>query len=128
MILDSSAVVAVFLREPSHEIILEKLTTASQLGIGAPTLVETALVLSARIGEDARARLARFREEAAVSIVPFTDVHYSVAVDAWLKYGKGRHPAHLNFGDCLAYATAKLAGQPLLCRGQDFTKTDLDLA
>lgn len=128
MIVDSSAVVAIILREPDFEDLLDKLAAGDRVGIGAPTLAETALVLSARLGEDARGILARFLQETAIDIVPFDDVHYGVAVDAWLRYGKGRHPAALNFGDCLAYATAKLAGVPLLCIGDDFAKTDLGLA
>ena len=61
-------------------------------------------------------------------MVPFGDAHYSAAVDAWLRFGKGRHRASLDFGDCLAYATARLANQPLLCVGEDFARTDLQLA
>jgi ribonuclease VapC len=63
-----------------------------------------------------------------IEIVPFTDDHYGVAVDAWLRFGKGRHPAALKFGDCLTYAIAKVAMRPLLCTGDDFARTDLRLA
>jgi ribonuclease VapC len=66
--------------------------------------------------------------EASVVTIPFGDVHWGSAVDAWLRYGRGRHRANLNFGDCLAYATAKVAGQPLLCVGDDFARTDLEVA
>ncbi len=72
--------------------------------------------------------LARFLDEAQITVVPFTDRHFGLAVNAWIKYGKGRHPAALNFGDCLAYATARQSGLPLLCLGDDFPQTDLDLA
>jgi ribonuclease VapC len=98
------------------------------VGIGAPTLVEAGIVLSARLGRDARGLLARFLEEAGISVVPFTEAHHGTALGAWLKYGRGRHAAGLNFGDCLAYAVAKLAGMPLLCTGDDFRQTDLPLA
>lgn len=128
MILDASAVAAIIFQEPGYETVLAKLATAVEVGIGAPTLVECSLVLSARLNQDARGLLARFLEEANVTIVPFTDAHYGTAVGAWLKYGKGRHPAGLNFGDCLAYAVAKLAAMPLLCVGDDFPQTDLPLA
>jgi len=60
--------------------------------------------------------------------IPFGEAHYGSAVEAWLRYGKGRHPAGLNFGDCMAYATARVAGRPLLCTGEDFPRTDLELA
>lgn len=128
MILDSSAIVAILFQEPDYEVVLEKLVTAVEVGIGAPTLVECSIVLSARLNRDARGLLARFLEEAKVMIIPFTDAHYGTAVSAWLKYGKGRHPASLNFGDCLAYAVAKLADMPLLCIGEDFLQTDILLA
>lgn len=128
MILDSSAVVAITLREPGFEDLLNRLSAARHVGIGVPTLTETAIVLSARISRDARGLLARFLQEGNIISVPFGDAHFGVAVDAWLRYGKGRHPAALNFGDCMAYATAKVAGEPLLCRGDDFAKTDLELA
>lgn len=128
MILDSSAIVAILFQEPGYEELLQKLVTAVEVGIGAPTLVECSIVLSARLNQDARGLLARFLEEANVTIVPFTDAHYGTATSAWLKYGKGRHPASLNFGDCLAYSVAKLTAMPLLCVGDDFPQTDLPLA
>lgn len=128
MILDSSAMMAIFFQEPGFERLADKINEVGDVGIGAPTLVECSIVLSARLGQDARGILARFLEEANVEVIPFLDAHYGVAMGAWWKYGKGRHPAGLNFGDCLAYAVAKLAGMPLLCVGDDFGQTDLELA
>ena len=128
MILDSSAVVAIILQEPGYETVFEKLANASQTGIGAPTLVECSIVLAARLEKDVRGLLARFLEEANVTVIPFTSAHYGLAMGAWLKFGKGRHPAALNYGDCLAYAVAQLASLPLLCVGEDFPQTDLKLA
>jgi ribonuclease VapC len=128
MILDSSAVVAIIFREPGYEKLLQKLTAAVQPGIGAPTLVESGIVISARLKKDARGLLSRFLEEANVTVIPFSEAHYGLAIGAWLKYGKGRHPASLNFGDCLAYAVAKLSDAPLLAVGDDFPQTDLPLA
>jgi ribonuclease VapC len=128
MILDSSAVVAIFFQESGYKQLLAKLGTPEQVGIGAPTLVECSIVLTARMNLDARALVARFLNEARVSVIPFTDAHYGLALEAWLAYGKGHHPAALNLGDCLAYAVAKYAGRPLLCIGDDFAKTDLLLA
>jgi len=128
MILDTSAVVAILLREPGYEGLLETLSTASEAGIGAPTLVEAAIVLSARTGNDSRGLLSRFLTESGVITIPMTDAHWSTAVDAWLRFGKGRHPAALNFGDCLAFATARVSNRPLLCVGNDFTRTDLQTA
>lgn len=128
MIIDSSAIVAIALKEPGFEELLRKLAIARNAGIGVPTLTETAIVLSARLNRDARGILSRFLLEGSIATVPFGDAHFAAAVDAWLRYGKGRHPASLNFGDCLCYATAKLAGEPLLCVGNDFIQTDLSLA
>ena len=128
MILDTSAILAIMLKEPGFETVLEKLAKASRPGVGVPTLTETAIVLSARLRSDARALLSRFLIEASMATIPFGETHYGTAVEAWLRFGKGRHRAALNFGDCLSYSTAKLAGRPLLCTGTDFAKTDLDLA
>jgi ribonuclease VapC len=128
VILDSSAIVAIALKEPGFEELLGKLAKAHNVGVGVPTLTETAIVLSARLNQDARGVLSRFLMEGSIATVPFGDAHFAAAVDAWLRYGKGRHPASLNFGDCLSYATARLAGEPLLCIGNDFTQTDLPLA
>lgn len=125
MIVDSSAIVAIVLQEPGFEAVLERLTTGVSSAIGTPTLTETAIVLSARLRFDARALLARLVVEADIETVPFGDRHYGAAVDAWLRYGKGRHAAALNFGDCLSYALAKLAEAPLLYVGEDFAKTDI---
>jgi ribonuclease VapC len=128
MIVDSSALVAMALQEKGHELLIDKISAAAQAGIGAPTLVETAIVLSSRLRRDARGIAARMLQEIGIEVLPFTDAHYGVAVDAWLRFGKGRHPAALNFGDCLTYALAKATMRPLLCTGDDFTKTDLELA
>jgi ribonuclease VapC len=126
VILDASAVVAIVFREPAHERLLAAIAAAPSLGIGAPTLVEATMVLSARLGTDARGLVSRFMLEADVAVVPFTDAHFGTALDAWLRYGRGRHLAALNFGDCLAYATARVAGEPLLFTGEDFRRTDVE--
>jgi ribonuclease VapC len=128
MIVDTSAILAIVFQEPGYEVVFQKLAGAATLGIGAPTLVECAIVLTARLGKDARGLLGRFVEEASIATIPFTETHYGTAVSAWLKYGKGRHAAGLNFGDCLTYAVARIADMPLLCVGDDFEKTDLTLA
>jgi ribonuclease VapC len=128
VILDSSAIVAIALREPRFEALLRKVSDAPNVAVGAPTLSEAAIVLSARLERDARGLLARFLQEGSIATIPFGEAHFSVAVEAWLRFGKGRHPAALNFGDCLAYAAAALAGEPLLCVGEDFPQTDIALA
>jgi ribonuclease VapC len=125
VILDSSAVVSIVCRESGYEQLVAKLRQDDTLGIGAPTLVEIGLVLEGRFQLDARSVMERFLRDFEVVVVPFGDAHWLEAVDAYRRFGKGRHPAALNFGDCLSYATAKLAEQPLLFVGEDFSKTDL---
>lgn len=128
MIVDSSAVVAILLREPGWASLLDRVATADvPPGIGTPTLVETGIVLAARLGIPGKTLLARFLQESEMRQIAFAAEHWTVAVDAFLRFGKGRHPAALNFGDCLTYATSRLADEPLLCIGDDFTKTDLVL-
>ena len=128
MILDSSALVAIVLREPAAERLLQRMRDASFLAIGAATLLETCIVLSARLNDDARGLLARVLQESGITVVDVTEAHFGVAMDAWLRYGKGRHPASLNFGDCMSYAISVVAGAPLLCVGDDFPQTDCVLA
>jgi ribonuclease VapC len=128
LILDTSAIVAIVFREAEEEEFLRKIGTAVAVGVGAPTLAETAIVLAARLGEESQRLLFLLVQRAGIVVVPFGTAHWQLASEAWLRYGRGRHPAELNFGDCLAYATARLAGRPLLCKGDDFSKTDLALA
>ena len=84
-------------------------------------------MLSSRLGIGGRTLLARLVEEAGLIVIPFSEEHARLAIDAYWRFGKGRHPARLNFGDCLTYATAKLADEPLLCVGDDFSSTDLQV-
>ena len=128
MILDSSAIVAILLRQPGFEQLLERVAETELTGVGTPTLAETAIVIEAKIGRAGRTLLARFLQEGGVIAVPFGDDHWRAAVDAFARFGRGRHAAVLNFGDCLTYATARLADEPLLCLGDEFAKTDLVLA
>ena len=127
MILDTSAVVAIVFREAGFERPLDVLGRSRSVGIGTPTLAEAGIVLSARLRIDAAPLLARLLQEFDVTSVPFGDAHWREAVDAYRRFGRGRHPAGLNFGDCLSYATAKLSALPLLCTGRDFRRTDLPL-
>ncbi|MGI9112003.1 MAG: type II toxin-antitoxin system VapC family toxin [Gaiellaceae bacterium] len=128
MIVDTSALVSIALEEPGHDRLLRVLKDEGGAGIGAPTLVETGLVLVLRLGPRRQALVGRFFAEAGIEVIPFGEDHWSVAVEAFGRFGKGRHPARLNFGDCLTYAVARLADEPLLCLGGDFAQTDLTLA
>ena len=128
MILDTSAVIAILCREPGWEGLLRKVEGASVVGVGAPTVAEANIVATSKRGEDGAARVARLLQEARAMIVPFNADHLTLFNEGFRRFGKGRHPAALNIGDCFSYAVAKGAGMPLLCVGEDFVKTDLRLA
>jgi ribonuclease VapC len=128
MMIDSSALVALHLKEPGCEAILDKIASAEIAVISAPALLEAAIVLSARTRQDARAMLRASLQRLGIQVVPFTEEHYDAAIDAFLRFGKGRHPASLNFGDCMAYAASAVSGLPLLHTGSDFSRTDIEAA
>lgn len=128
MILDSSVIVAIAMREPGHEELVRKLRSAHIVGIGAPSLTEAGMVLSSRLGVEPQSLLDRFLRDFGVVPVVFGEHHWREALEAFRRFGKGRHAAGLNFGDCLSYATARLAGHPLLFVGDDFPKTDIEAA
>ena len=128
MILDTSAIVAVMLEEEEADVLLHKLYEAEVKGVGAPTLTETGLVLSSRLQGNAEDLIMDFLNIHTLSVVAFSDIHWREAVRAFYRFGKGRHPAKLNFGDCLSYAAAKTARRPLLYIGDGFTHTDLERA
>jgi ribonuclease VapC len=129
VILDSSAVVAVLVEEPGHEELDLKMRQAEVLAIGAPTLVETNVVMARRTRSEAgKVAVSRFREDLEVVVIPFAEMHCEAAAEAFIQFGKGRHPAALNYGDCMTYATARIADRPLLFVGDDFTQTDIEAA
>ncbi|HXN49181.1 MAG TPA: type II toxin-antitoxin system VapC family toxin [Bryobacteraceae bacterium] len=128
MVLDSSAIVAIHLREPGHERLIERIDAAEVVVVGVPTLLETAMVLTARLGQDARPMLFAFLRRLEAEVVPFNEEHLDAAATAFIRFGRGRHPAALNFGDCKSYAVASVAGMPLLFAGEDFKRTDISQA
>jgi ribonuclease VapC len=128
VILDSSAIIAILMEEPEVDRLLEKVASSGNVRVGGPTLTETAIVLAAKLGSDPRALIESFLQAFEVTVVPFGDLHWQESLDGYLRFGKGRHPAALNLGDSLSYSVARIAGEPLLCIGEDFSKTDLPLA
>lgn len=128
MIVDSSVVTSIFLRRPGHERLIDALAGAGRAGIGAPTLAEANAEISRATGEDLEGLVARFLQEFGVEVVPFGESHSRTAVDAWRRFGPSRGRPGLDFGGCLAYATARLARQPLLTADPRFARTDLDVA
>ena len=128
MILDSSAVVAVLLGEPGSDELIDRLEAATGLAIAAPTLVEAGIVLRARIGPLADELLTDLLRTLEVAVIPFDADHAAAAIHAWERFGRGRHPAALNLGDCITYAAARVAGLPIVATGEDFARTDATLA
>jgi ribonuclease VapC len=125
LIVDSSALVAIVMREAGTDELVARLAAAPQAGISAPILLETSIVLAHRLRSDPRLLLGQLLREARISVIPFGEDHAAAAVATFLRFGKGRHPAGLNFGDCISYATAALAELPLLFVGEDFAQTDI---
>ena len=128
MILDTSAILAILFVEAEQEEFVRKIDDEPVVGVGAPTLAETATVLASRRGEAAVNDIQDFVVRSGLVVIAFDLRHWKAAGEASRRYGRGRHPARLNFGDCLAYATARIADEPLLCKSDDFAKTDLVLA
>ncbi|MGH3518439.1 MAG: type II toxin-antitoxin system VapC family toxin [Haloechinothrix sp.] len=127
MILDTSAIIASIFGELAAARIAVRIGEATVCRISAPTLVEASVVLIGKEGARGQSLLASFLQRRTFDVVSFGDAHWRSAQSAFHRFGKGRHPASLNFGDCLTYAAAWVAGEPLLCVGDDFAQTDLEL-
>jgi ribonuclease VapC len=125
VVVDTSALIALLLQESEAEQIAGVLSTAETIRIAAPNVLETTIVAIARRGEKGYAQLQIMLKRLDVEVVACDDVLVEIAIQAWQQYGKGRHPAGLNFGDCFSYALAKQLSTPLLFKGEDFSKTDL---
>jgi ribonuclease VapC len=125
MVIDTSALLAIFLAEPERHNFLELIRQDGSRLMSAPNVLETAIVLEARRGVVAGREFDLFLYRLSVEIVPVDAAQVEVARAGWRRYGKGRHPASLNFGDCFAYALSKTSGEPLLAKGGDFPKTDV---
>jgi ribonuclease VapC len=127
-VVDSSALLAVVLGEADAASFAERLSEPGRKLISAATLFEAAIAAERRGGLEARDRLDRVVTRIEPEIVPFDATHLGWARDAYRRFGKGRHPAGLNLGDCMAYATARHAALPLLFKGDDFGRTDIERA
>jgi len=127
MVIDTSALLAIFLAEPERKTFLDLILQAETRLISAATVLETGIVLEARRGEPAGREFDLFVVRANLEVVPVDDEQIEIARSAWRKYGKGRHPAALNFGDCFAYALAKSHEERLLAKGQNFAATDIEV-
>lgn len=125
IVVDTSAIIAVLYREPEFDQFVRLITDAENCSLSAVSYLEAAMVLIGRSTPDAANELDAFLVQMQMEIVPFD---YELAIrarDAFVHFGRGRHPARLNFGDCVSYALAQARGLPLLYKGEDFAKTDV---
>lgn len=125
MVIDSSAVIAMLAGEPEGPRFAELIATSSVRLMSAVSRLEAGMVIESRKGPGGRRDLDRFLGEARVQIVDFSQRDADAALEAWRRFGKGRHAAALNFGDCCTYALCQSSGEPLLAKGGDFPQTDL---
>jgi len=128
MILDTSALAAIFLGEPELELYNQVIHDAERCRISAANSVELSMLVEGQIGPEAGRQCDVFFLRAEIVIEPVTVEHAHLARQAFLDFGKGRHSAKLNLGDCFAYALAEATGEPLLFKGEDFSKTDVRAA
>jgi ribonuclease VapC len=125
--IDTSAIIAILFEEEDAEA-FQSIIESNPSIVTGPILIEALMVLTGRGVENPNAELKDFIEGNSVGVVPFDGQMTSLAQQAFLAFGKGRHPARLNFGDCMSYALAKSQGLPLLFKGEDFTLTDIERA
>jgi ribonuclease VapC len=125
LVVDTSAAVAIVLGEPGSEELLVRLEAALARLMSAAIRVELGIVIEARLWPAGQDVVDRFLRDAKIDIVPVDADLAARAMSGWRRYGKGRHPAGLNFGDCFTYALAERTGHPVLCTGDDFAATDI---
>lgn len=125
MTLDASVLIAILQSESGASELVGRILEADVLRVGTPTLVETAVVLANKRKRPVLNEVIGLVDELGVTVVPFTAEHWETAAAAFERWGRGRHQASLNFGDCMTYATAAVAGDSLLFIGNDFSKTDI---
>lgn len=125
MVLDTSAVVAILTSEPGSDRLADRVAAARSVSMSAATLVEAGIVMQARYGDAGVLQLDLFVDRTNTRIHAVTRTQADIAREAFRRFGKGRHPAALNFGDCFSYALAAELAEPLLFVGEDFVRTDL---
>ena len=128
MIIDTSAIMAILFDEADAAHYEQAISAAWPRRMSAVALLEAAMVVEGKGGTAAGRQLDAFLEKASIELTPVTLEHVEAARHAWRRFGKGNHPAALNFGDCFAYALASTTGEPLLFKGDDFARTDVEAA
>lgn len=126
MVIDTSALLAILQDEPERRAFAEAIEAAASSSMSVANLLETSLVIESRYGAEGTRDLDQLVEKARVELVPVDVEQLGIARRAFSRFGKGRHPAALNFGDCFAYALARALGEPLLYKGNDFARTDVE--
>jgi ribonuclease VapC len=127
MLIDTSAVLAIMQREPERRIFLEAIEAADSTRMSVASFVESSIVLESRYGPEGLRDLDRFISRARIELVPVDTEQGQLARSAFSRFGKGRHRAGLNYGDCFSYAAAIDLGEPLMCKGDDFIHTDVPM-
>lgn len=128
MVVDTSALLAILEGEPTAQRLVDALSAADAIRVSAGTALEAGIVVEARRGEAGGRELDLLLHRLRADVVSVTAEHVEIARDAYRRYGKGHHPAALNFGDCFAYALASALGEPLMFVGNDFSRTDVEVA
>lgn len=128
MIVDSSAVLAILFDERDADTYARAISEAESCRMSAANFVEVSIVIDTQTREHGSRQFDAFFRRAGIAIEAVTEEQAHTARQAFTDFGKGRHPAGLNFGDCFAYALAKVTGEPLLFKGHDFSKTDIEAA
>jgi ribonuclease VapC len=128
MVIDSSALLAIVLEEPDASVYASAISNSPVCWLSAVSLVEASIVLMRRRTRNPIAVLDSLMESQQISVMPVDHQQVLIARDAFRQFGKGRHSADLNFGDCFSYALAKQTGEPLLYKGNDFSQTDIPAA
>ena len=125
MTVDTSALIAILFSEPGYLTLVDFILEADTVRVGAPTLTEASLVAAGRRSKASLREVEALTRELGIIVAPFGEEEARVAAAAFQRYGRGRHKASLNFGDCLSYASASVVGDPLLFVGEEFAHTDI---
>jgi ribonuclease VapC len=128
MVIDTSALLAILLDEPERRAFNEMIESAGTRSVTVATFVEASIVIESRFGAEGLRDLDTFVDRAGIELVPLDTEQAYAARRGFARFGKGRHPAGLNYGDCFAYALATVRGEPLLFKGTDFSQTDVTAA
>jgi ribonuclease VapC len=127
MVIDTSALIAILQREPERRSFLEAIESADSTRMSIASFVESSIIIESRYGAEGLRDLDRFISRAIIELIPVDEEQGQLARSAYSRFGKGRHRAGLNYGDCFSYAAAISLGEPLLCKGDDFIHTDVPI-